>query len=157
MSQKSMGLWTRANTFPDLMWELQKYARNWDLTMAHWDTCEIAQPIQPIWQPFFSLFWSALNKPPWELRGVFRIFILWVLSVNTILFNICNFFPTVLKCPKIEGANLLFFKIAGAKAPIAPVLNTPLELNYMHIFVITSSSRHEKHFQMLKRLFAVFF
>jgi hypothetical protein len=27
----------------------------------------------------------------------------------------------------------------------------------MHIFVITSSSRHEKHFQMLKRLFVVFF
>ena len=36
------------------------------------------------------------------------------------------FFPTVLKCPKIAGANSLFFKIAGAKAPIAPVLNTPL-------------------------------
>ena len=27
---------------------------------------------------------------------------------------------------KIAGANSIFFKIAGAKAPIAPVLNTPL-------------------------------
>ena len=34
-------------------------------------------------------------------------------------------FPTVLKCPKIVGADSLFFKIADAKAPIAPVLNTP--------------------------------
>ena len=25
-------------------------------------------PIQPIWQPFFALFMSALNKPPWELN-----------------------------------------------------------------------------------------
>ena len=36
---------------------------------------------------------------------------------------ILTFFPTVLKCPKIAGANSLFFKIAGAKAPM---LNTPL-------------------------------
>ena len=33
-----------------------------------------------------------------------------------------------LKCPKIAGSNSLFFKIAGAKAPIAPVLNWPLLL-----------------------------
>ena len=31
----------------------------------------------------------------------------------------------VLKFPKIAGANSLFFKIVDAKAPIAPVLNTP--------------------------------
>ena len=37
-----------------------------------------------------------------------------------------QFIPTLLKCPKIAGANSVFFKIAGAKAPIAPVLNTPL-------------------------------
>ena len=37
---------------------------------------------------------------------------------------ILTFFPTVLKCPKIAGANSLFFKIAGAKAPREPVLNT---------------------------------
>ena len=36
--------------------------------------------------------------------------------------------PTVLKCPKIAGANSLFFKIAGAKAPTAPVLNRPLHI-----------------------------
>ena len=29
---------------------------------------------------------------------------------------------------KIAGANGLFFKIAGAKAPITPVLNTPLSI-----------------------------
>ena len=32
------------------------------------------------------------------------------------------------KCPKIAVANSLFFKIAGAKAPIAPILNRPLNL-----------------------------
>ena len=35
-----------------------------------------------------------------------------------------RFFPLVLKFPKITDAN--FVKIAGAKVPIAPVLNTPL-------------------------------
>ena len=34
-------------------------------------------------------------------------------------------FPTVLKCPNFCSANTLFFKIVGAKAPIAPVLNMP--------------------------------
>ena len=34
---------------------------------------------------------------------------------------------TVLKSPKIAGAHSLFFKIAGAKAPIESVLNTPLD------------------------------
>ena len=29
---------------------------------------------------------------------------------------------TVIDCPTIEGANSPIFKIAGAKAPIAPVL-----------------------------------
>ena len=29
---------------------------------------------------------------------------------------------------KIGGANSLFFQIAGAKAPITPVLNTPLSI-----------------------------
>ena len=57
-------------------------------------------------------------------RGVFRILILWVLSVNKIFIQQPQFFPTVLKCPRIAGANSLFFKIAGA--PIAHVLNTPL-------------------------------
>ena len=51
---------------------------------------------------------------------------LWVLSVNKIFIEHPQFFPTVLKFPKIAGANSLFFKIAGAKAPVAPVLNTPL-------------------------------
>ena len=36
-----------------------------------------------------------------------------------------QFFPTVLKCSKIAGANNPFFKIAGTKAPNAPVLNSP--------------------------------
>jgi hypothetical protein len=40
-------------------------------------------------------------------------------------------FPEVLKCPKIADANSLFFNIAGAKAPIAPMLNTPLIV--MHV------------------------
>ena len=39
------------------------------------------------------------------------------------------FICTALKCPKIAGANRLFFKIAGAKATIAPVLNRPLQIN----------------------------
>jgi hypothetical protein len=33
---------------------------------------------------------------------------------------------TVIDCPKIAGANSPIFKIVGAKAPIAPVLNVPL-------------------------------
>jgi hypothetical protein len=37
-----------------------------------------------------------------------------------------QFFPTVLKCANIAGANGLFFKIAVAKATIAPKLNSPL-------------------------------
>ena len=56
---------------------------------------------------------------------VFRILILCVLSVNKIYIEHPQFFLTVLKCPKIEGANSLCIKIAGAKAPIVPVLNTP--------------------------------
>ena len=61
-------------------------------------------------------------------KGVFRILILWVLRVNKIFIYHPQFFPTVLKCPKIVGADSLFFKIADAKAPIAPVLNTPLPI-----------------------------
>ena len=38
-----------------LMRGLQKYERNWILTMAFWVTCKIAQPIQPIWQHIFAL------------------------------------------------------------------------------------------------------
>ena len=50
-------------------------------------------------------------------RGVFRILILCVLSVNKILIYCLQFFPAVLKCQNI----------AVAEAPlIAPVLNTPL-------------------------------
>ena len=62
------------------------------------------------------------NLHPYKIRGVFRILILWVLNV----YKICNqhpqFFPTVLKCPTIAGANSLFLKIVGA----SPVLNTHL-------------------------------
>ena len=73
---------------------------------------------------FFFKF--AMNK---KFRGVFRILILWVLSVNKIFYLAPAIFPTVLKCLKIAGANSLFFKIAGAKATIAPVLNRPLQIN----------------------------
>ena len=31
-------------------------------------TCKIGQPIQPIWQQFFALPWSALKKPLWEFN-----------------------------------------------------------------------------------------
>ena len=50
-----------------------------------------------------------------------------------VFLSVCHFSfysktkSTVLKCPKIAGANSLFFKIVGAKAPIASVLNTPLD------------------------------
>ena len=47
---------------------LQKYARNWNLTMAFWNTCKIAQPIKPIQYNFFALLWFALKKPSWELN-----------------------------------------------------------------------------------------
>ena len=47
---------------------LQKYAKNWNLGVAFWATCKIGQPIQPIWQQFFALPWSALKKPSWELN-----------------------------------------------------------------------------------------
>ena len=48
------------------------------------------------------------------------------MSVNKSFIKHPYFFPIVLKCIKIAGANSQFFKIACAKAPIAPVLNTPL-------------------------------
>ena len=48
-----------------LMRGLQKYARNWDFTMAFWATCKIRKPI---WQLFFALPWSVLKKPLWELN-----------------------------------------------------------------------------------------
>ena len=37
---------------------------------------------------------------------------------------------------KISGANSLFFKIAAAKAPIAPVLDMPLHCTFFLCFVI---------------------
>ena len=57
-----------------------------------------------------------------KFRGVFRI----VLSVSNI-FQL-QFFLAVTICPKIPGANSLFFKISGAKAPIADMINTPLNM-----------------------------
>ena len=51
----------------------KKYERNWILMMAFWATYKVAQPIQPIWQPFFALPWSALKKPPLEFN-FFNIF-----------------------------------------------------------------------------------
>ena len=63
--------------------------------VAFWDTCKIGQPIQPIWQQFFALPWSALKKPSWEL-------------------------------------------------------------NFLHIFAVLLTSRHEKCFQILKRLLLYF-
>ena len=74
---------------------LQNYARNWNLTVAFWATCKIGQPIQPMWQQFFALPWSALKKPSWEL-------------------------------------------------------------NFLHIFAVPLSSRHQKRCQILERLFVVF-
>ena len=38
-----------------LMRGFQKYERKWIITMAFWATCQIAQPIQPIWQHIFAL------------------------------------------------------------------------------------------------------
>ena len=51
-------------------------------------------------------------------RGVFRILILRVLSVNRI-------FPLRVLT---AGAISLFLNITGAIAPVAPVLNTPLHI-----------------------------
>ena len=52
-------------------------------------------------------------------RGIFRILISWALSVNKIFIQHPQFFPTVLKFPKITVLNTqqptYFFKIAGAK------------------------------------------
>ena len=48
------------------------------------------------------------------------------LSAEKIFIQHPLFFPTVLKCQKIAVNNSLFFKIAGAKAPIAPMLNMHL-------------------------------
>ena len=55
-------------------------------------------------------------KPP-VYSGVFRILLLRVLSVNK------NFPLRVLTA----GAIILFLNITGAIAPMAPVLNTPLD------------------------------
>ena len=38
------------------------------LMMAFWPTCKIARPIQPIWQHFFALSWSALKMSSWEFK-----------------------------------------------------------------------------------------
>ena len=46
--------------------------------------------------------------------------------INQIFIKHPHFFPTVLKCSNIGGDNSLFLKIVSAKAPIAPVLNTPM-------------------------------
>jgi hypothetical protein len=45
---------------------------------------------------------------------------------------------TVIDCPKIAGANSPIFKIAGAKAPIAPVLNRPLIGSSLQPFLLES-------------------
>ena len=58
-----------------------------------------------------------------EYRGLLRILEVSVLSVNKMFIQHPQFFLTVLKCPKIAGANSQFYKIAGAIALIAPVLN----------------------------------
>ena len=55
------------------------------------------------------------------IRGLFRTFELRVL--------------TLLDCPKIAGTNKPIFKIAGAKAPIAPVLNRSLIINYFNVII----------------------
>ena len=55
-------------------------------------------------------------------RGVFRILILRVLSVNRI-------FPLRVLT---AGAISLFLNITGAIAPVAPVLNTPLKEHIKH-------------------------
>ena len=62
---------------------------------------------------------SSFLLPPFITtpRVVFRILILWVLIVKNIFIQHPQFFHIVLKCPNIAGANSLFFKIAGAKAP----------------------------------------
>ena len=42
---------------------------------------------------------------------------------------------TVIDCPKIAGANSPIFKIAGAKAPIAPLLNRFLIIDYFKVII----------------------
>ena len=58
-------------------------------------------------------------------RGVFRILILRVLSVNRI-------FPLQVLT---AGAISLFLNITGAIAPVAPVLNTPLQYCAWYVFL----------------------
>ena len=38
------------------------------LILAFWATCKIGQPIQAIRNQVFALWWSALEKPVWELN-----------------------------------------------------------------------------------------
>ena len=86
-------IWQRFSSLLDEV--IAKYARNWNVLEAFWATCKIGQPIQPIWQQFFALPWSALKKPSWEL-------------------------------------------------------------NFLHIFAVPLSSRHEKCCQILERLFVAY-
>ena len=51
---------------------------------------------------------------------------LWLLSVNKIFIYHPQFFPTALKCPKI----------AGAKTPIAHMLNAPLQAQADFLFFV---------------------
>ena len=92
-NKKSFPIWQRLSCQLDE--GIAKMCKNWNLTVAFWATCKIGQPIQPIWQQFFALPWSALKKQSWEL-------------------------------------------------------------NFLHIFAVPLSSRHEKCCQILERLFVVF-
>jgi hypothetical protein len=71
---------------------------------------------------------TLINRTPWDEFNL-KLVRFGVLKYNSkvVTFRIL----TVLKCPKIAGANSLFFEITGAKAPIAPVLNMSLQYQYL--------------------------
>ena len=65
-----------------------------------------------------------------------------MLSVNKMFIKHPQFFPTVLKRPKI----------AGAKTSIAPVLHTPLQAQIDFFFVFWENSRHSNFLSIFANL-----
>ena len=55
---------------------------------------------------------------------------------------------TVIDCPKIAGADSPIFKIAGATALVAPVLNRSLENLTFFLFFLVDLKTPKGHFEI---------
>ena len=92
-----------------------------DTNWAHfswimWIRIEISK-VQRLFSRFYihrkmKCIWLIFDISRWRW-GVFRILILWVLSVNDNFMWYLQHFPTLLKCPKIVGAEAPIAKYAS--------------------------------------------